>query len=74
MSLLKLKASGKSVFPPVSNISDLAKGNFSIYVPNMVIDHNISLMDKLLVGKFMGPRPNIEIVRTFVKKNWRTND
>ncbi|XP_059068244.1 uncharacterized protein LOC131858811 [Cryptomeria japonica] len=61
------------MFPPVNNISDLAKGKFAIFVLDMVIDHNISLMNITLVGKFMGLKPNIEVVRAFVKRRWTTN-
>ena len=27
-------------------------------------------MDSTLVGKFLGARPNIEVVRTFVRRKW----
>ncbi|XP_059076573.1 uncharacterized protein LOC131875882 [Cryptomeria japonica] len=46
-------------------------GKFSISIPDIVIDHNISLTAFTLVGKFVGPRPNIDVVRAFAKKKWR---
>lgn len=33
-----------------------------------MIDHDITVMALSLVGKFMGPRPNIDLVRDFSKK------
>lgn len=35
-----------------------------------VIDHNIALMAMTMVGKFLGPRPNIDIVREYARKKW----
>lgn len=65
------KPTGKSSFPFVKDISDNRKGKLAIEIPDLVIDHSISLMTLSLVGKFVGPRPNIEDVRSFVKRKWR---
>ncbi|XP_059068306.1 uncharacterized protein LOC131858857 [Cryptomeria japonica] len=61
---------GKSAFPKVKDISNKIEGKFVISIPDVVIDHNISLMAFTLVGKFVGPRPNIENVRVFAKNKW----
>lgn len=71
VSLFGTKLDSKSIFPPASNILSPSSGKFSILIPNPVIDHNISLMASWLMGKFMGPRPNIEVVMDFVRKKWR---
>ncbi|XP_059071755.1 chromatin modification-related protein EAF7-like [Cryptomeria japonica] len=65
------KPMGKLSFPSMEDISDKKKGKFAIAVPDMVIDHSISLMAFSLVRKFVGPWPNIEDVRSFVKRKWR---
>lgn len=72
-SLFGIKPNGKSIFPTVSNHFDPMQGKFSISVPNPINDYNIALMEKVMVGKFMGPRPNVEVVKEFVKNKWRTN-
>lgn len=70
-NLFANKPTGKSTFPYVEDISDRKVGRLSIAVPDVVIDHSISLMTISLVGKFVGPGPNIEVVRSFVKRKWR---
>lgn len=76
-SLFARKASGKltrkSSFPFVKDISDNKMGKLAIEIPDLVIDHSISLIAFSLVGKFVGPRSNIEDVRSFIKRKWRTN-
>lgn len=72
-SLFGVKLNGKSIFPLVHNFFDLVKGKFSMFVLDQIIDHNIALMEKVLVGKFMGPKPNVEVVREFFKNKWRIN-
>ncbi|XP_059077019.1 uncharacterized protein LOC131876200 [Cryptomeria japonica] len=69
-SLFEVKPSGKFSLSPVHNISNAEKGRFSIEILDTVIDHNINLMAMTLVGKFLGPRPNIDIVRAFAKCKW----
>ena len=43
---------------------------FKIEIPNELVDHNIPSMVSSLVGKFIGPRPNIDIMRTHVRNKW----
>ncbi|XP_059070730.1 uncharacterized protein LOC131860351 [Cryptomeria japonica] len=69
-TLFGTRPTGKSSLPLVKNISDPNCGKFAISIPNLVVDHNISNMSNSLVGKFMGPRPNIEVVRAYVKWKW----
>ncbi|XP_057853351.1 uncharacterized protein LOC131063516 [Cryptomeria japonica] len=69
--LFENKPTGKSSFPSVEDISDRKIGKFAIAIPDVVIHHSISLMAFSLAGKFVGPRPNIEDVRSSVKKKWR---
>ncbi|XP_057842939.2 uncharacterized protein LOC131052042 [Cryptomeria japonica] len=70
MSLFGVKPSGKSSLPAERNISKSEKGRFDIEVTDPVIEHNINLMALTLVGKNLGPRPNIDIVRVFAKCKW----
>lgn len=69
-SLFGTRPSGKSSLPPIKNILDPSSGKFAISIPDLVLDHNINSMSKFLVGKFMGSRPNIEVVRVYVKRKW----
>ncbi|XP_059074966.1 uncharacterized protein LOC131874996 [Cryptomeria japonica] len=69
-SLFGTRPSGKSSLPLVKNISDPTGGNFTISILDSVLDHNISSMSNSLVGKFMGPCPNTEFVRAYVKWKW----
>ncbi|XP_059068499.1 uncharacterized protein LOC131859004 [Cryptomeria japonica] len=72
-SLFGIKPLGKCSLPPVSNTSDLSARRFSISSSDPIIDLNILLMALSLVGKFMGPRPNIETIRDLSKKKWKLN-
>lgn len=47
---------------PIVDLLELDKGKFSIFVLDSIIDHYVSLMSISLVGKFMGPCQNIEVV------------
>ena len=67
-SLFGIKSSGRSSFPLVKNVYIANKGSFILEIPDQIIDINISRMDHTLVGRFLGARPNIEIVRAFVKR------
>lgn len=69
-SLFGVKLSGKSSLPTVRNISEPEKGRFSIEVPDPVIEHNIKLMALTLVGNFLDPRMNIDVVMAFSKPKW----
>ena len=63
-NLFGIKPSGKSSFPKVIDKSDKVKGIFALEIPREIIDHNILSMANTMVGKFVGPRPNIDAVRT----------
>ena len=41
---------------------------FTLEIRYQIIDKNISRMDLTLVGKFLGARPNIEVVKTFFRR------
>lgn len=69
-SLFGIKPKGKPSLPPVKNTSNASQGNFSISIPNQIIDHNIARMETTLIGKFFGTRLNIEVVCGFVKSKW----
>ena len=69
-NLFGIKPSGKSSFPKVIDKSDKAKGTFALEIPREIIDHNILSMANTLVGKFVGPRPNIDVVRSFTRGKW----
>ncbi|XP_057867841.2 uncharacterized protein LOC131075066 [Cryptomeria japonica] len=49
---------------PQGNVADASPQG------QQVIDHNISVMALSFVGKFMGVRPNIDVVRSFIKRRW----
>ena len=55
------------MFPQVNDTSLKDKGMYSIEIFYQIIDKNISKMDLTLVGRFVGARPNIEIVRAYVR-------
>ena len=65
-----IKPIGKSSFLEIKYISDKEKGMFVIEILDALVDHNITYMVSSLVGKFIGPRPNIDIVRTYVRKKY----
>ncbi|XP_059078070.1 uncharacterized protein LOC131876644 [Cryptomeria japonica] len=58
-----------------TNSEDGDLGNHVIRFPlepgDSMIDHNIYMMALIMVGKFMGFKPNIEVVRAFVRKKWK---
>jgi hypothetical protein len=60
----------KTHLPAVNIISDNDKRSTGIFVPDVLLDHNIASMEMVLVGKFAGPRPNIDVVRKFVSRKW----
>ncbi|XP_057820685.2 uncharacterized protein LOC131033459 [Cryptomeria japonica] len=70
-NLFEVKLTGKSSFPPVSITCDKVSGKVAISIPDQVIDHNIAIMALTLVGKFFGPRPNIDLMRIFVSRRWK---
>ncbi|XP_059066267.1 uncharacterized protein LOC131857598 [Cryptomeria japonica] len=69
--LFGVKSIGKSSFPPVFVTCDKVSGKVALSIPNQVIDHNIVVMVLTLVGKFSGPRPNIDSMRIFVSQRWK---
>ncbi len=69
-SLFGVKPSSKFAFPEVNNISHSSKGIYAINIPDSLIDHSVKIMELTLVGKFAGSRPNINIVRSFMKQKW----
>lgn len=69
-SLFGVKPSSKSSFPPIKIVSILEKGLCMIVIPDELVDHSIASMASTLVGKFMGQRPNIDVVRSFTLKKW----
>ena len=70
LSLFGLRPTGKSCFPLVKDTLAKDKGKFSIKIPDQIIEKNILTMDSTLVGRFIGARPNIDDVRSFVHKKW----
>lgn len=72
-SLFGVKPNEKSSFPPMRILSNLGSGKFSISVLDEIIYHNITKMENVLVGNFLCPRPNIEVVREFFKNKWKTS-
>ena len=67
-SLFGVKPSGKSSFPPVKVVSRLEKGSCTISILDEIVDHSIASMASMLVGKFIGPKPNIDVVRSYTMK------
>ena len=65
-----VKPFGKSSFPKIKDISNKEKGTFALEVPSELIDHNILSMVATLVGKFIGPRLNVDLVQIFAKNKW----
>lgn len=70
-SLFEFKPTRKSSFPSIDITSDPEKGVFSISIPNSLVDHTVATMKNKLVGKFIGPRPNIDVVRLFIARKWK---
>lgn len=70
MNLFGVKPLGKSSFPKIKNSFNKEKGIVALEVPSELIDHNIQSMAMMLVGKFMGTRSNINLVKTFTRKKW----
>ena len=48
----------------------MTKGSCTIAILDELVDHHIAAMASTLVGKCIGPRPNIDVVREFIKKKW----
>ena len=69
-SLFSFKPKGKSSFLAVKVILDMSDGSCAIAILDELVDHSIAAMASTLVGKFIGPRPNIDVVKDFIKKKW----
>ena len=69
-SLFGVKPSSKSSFLLVKTLPETKKGSCTISIPKKIVDHSIRSMASTLIGKFVGPRPKIDDVRTFIKKKW----
>ena len=69
-NLFGIKPLGKSSFPKIKDLSNKEQGTYALDFPSKLIDHNILSVAATLVGKFIGTRPNIDIVRAFVKNKW----
>lgn len=65
-SNLKCKA-----IAPVPHKVDLKFGSCSISIPDCIVEKNMANLAPVLVGKFIGPRPNIEAVRDSVSRKWK---
>ena len=68
--LFSVKPFGKSYFPLVKIVSYLEKGSCTISIPNELVYYSIASMASTLVGKFIGQRPNINVVGSFTMKKW----
>ena len=71
--LFGVKPIGKCSFPPIKFLPKKQKGSCAISIPDELVEHRIAVMASTLVGKFIGPRPNIDILRSFIKKKWALN-
>ena len=69
-SLFRVKPSGNSSFLPIKTIPISEKGSCAITILDEIVDHNIRAMASTLVRRFLGPRPNIDNVRSFIKQKW----
>ncbi|GLJ27488.1 hypothetical protein SUGI_0539270 [Cryptomeria japonica] len=69
-ALFGVKPTGNSSFPPVFVTCDKVIGKVALSITDQVIDHNIVVKALTLVGKFSGPRPDIDSVRIFVSRRW----
>ncbi len=69
-SLFGIKPIGKSSILEIKEISNKHKGMFTIEVLDELVDHNIDSIASSLARKFIGARPNIDIVRTHVRNKW----
>ena len=46
------------------------KGEFQVFIADLLVDFSVSFMDFTLVGKFLGARPDLESLRKMVKRKW----
>ena len=69
-SLFRIKPSCKSSLLPVKTLSISDQCSYAISISDEIMDHSIRSMASTLIGKFLGPRPNIDDVKTFIRKKW----
>lgn len=67
-SLFGVRPLVKSGLPEVKYISDPVTGVVAIYIPYKLVDLTVSGLAMTLVGRFAGFRPNIDVVRNFMRK------
>lgn len=53
--------------PPTDFFANPSEGEYSVSVPNCIIDKGLLSMEQALVGNFLGLCPNIEMVRMLAK-------
>lgn len=69
-SLFGSKLKGKAISPVLHKV-DLESGACSISIIDYIVDHNMSYMNLVLVGKFVGRHPNIKAIRAWVSRKWK---
>ena len=65
-SLFGVRSTSKSSFPLVKIVTRLEKGSCAITILDELVDHIIASMSYTLVSMFIGQRPIIDIVRSFM--------
>lgn len=65
-----MKPLDKSGLPEVTNISDPVSGLVAISVLDKLVDLTVAGLTMTLVGRFSGFRPNIDVVRNFIRRKW----
>ena len=69
-SLFGVRSTSKSSFPLVKIVTRLEKGSCAIAILDELLDDIIASMSCTLVSMFIGQRPNIDIVKSFMQKKW----
>ncbi len=69
-SLFGIKLFGKSSFPLIKVVSGLEKGSCMFAILDKIVDHSIASMASMLIGNFIGLRPNIDVVRAYTFEKW----
>ncbi|XP_059068346.1 uncharacterized protein LOC131858889 [Cryptomeria japonica] len=70
MALFGVRPSVQSGLPEVKNLSYPATTVFAIFVLDKLVDFSISGLAMTLVGHFAIFRPNINVVRNFIRRKW----
>lgn len=58
---------GKAI-TPVPHKVDLKSSSCSISIQDCIVERNMANLASVLAGKFIGPQPNIEVVRDWVSR------